>query len=191
MQLTILGSGTCAPSLKRGAPGVLIRINNKKLVFDTGTGTLNRLLGAGVSVNQVDLLAYTHIHPDHSADLVSFLFACNYAESPRTKALDLVAGYGFDDFLAALQKAYSHWLNPKNYRITFHCMQDSKLDFGDFCLITKQVEHSLSSIAYRIENKTGKSITISGDTDYSDNLIDLAYGTDILVLECAFPDNQR
>jgi len=40
----------------------------------------------------------------------------------------------------------------------------------------------------RIEQ--GKSVTFSGDTDYSGNLAMLATGTDLLITECSFPDKK-
>ena len=43
MEITILGSGTCVPSLKRGSPGLILRINERILLFDSGTGTEENL----------------------------------------------------------------------------------------------------------------------------------------------------
>ena len=49
------------------------------------TRFLKKMLEAGITYLDMDLLLYTHIHPDHVADLVPLLFACKYADQPRKK----------------------------------------------------------------------------------------------------------
>jgi ribonuclease BN (tRNA processing enzyme) len=50
--------------------------------------------------------------------------------------------------------------------------------------------HSFPSLSVRIEAE-GKSVTISGDTDYSTGLIDLANGSHTLICECSFPEGLK
>lgn len=45
------------------------------------------------------------------------------------------------------------------------------------------------SFAFRFDTATGKSVTFSGDTVKSDNVVRLARGTDLLVHECIFTLN--
>ena len=51
--------------------------------------------------------------------------------------------------------------------------------------------HIPESVGYRIGFKNGKSMAISGDTDYCQNIVDLGFQADLLVLECSFPDGQK
>jgi len=51
--------------------------------------------------------------------------------------------------------------------------------------------HISESVGYRIEFKDGRSIAISGDTDYCRNIVDLASEVDLLILECSFPDGKK
>jgi ribonuclease BN (tRNA processing enzyme) len=51
--------------------------------------------------------------------------------------------------------------------------------------------HIAESVGYRIEFKNGRSMAVSGDTDYCQNMIDLASGVDVLVLECSFPEGKK
>ena len=48
IHITILGSGTCVPSLTRSACAVLMTVGASQLLFDIGPGTMRRLLEAGV-----------------------------------------------------------------------------------------------------------------------------------------------
>ena len=51
--------------------------------------------------------------------------------------------------------------------------------------------HTPESIAFRIEFEDGKSVVISGDTDSTPKLAEFAFRTDLLVLECSFPDGKK
>ncbi|MGZ3536202.1 MAG: MBL fold metallo-hydrolase, partial [Thermodesulfobacteriota bacterium] len=63
--------------------------------------------------------------------------------------------------------------------------------YRDLKILSKPMAHISESVGYRIEFKDGKSITVSGDTDYCQNIIDLAQGVNVLVLECSFPDGKK
>ena len=64
------------------------------------------------------------------------------------------------------------------------------MKFDDFTLISGKTLHIDSSLAYRIESE-GKSIVYSGDTDYSESLVELARDADCLIIECSMPDKLK
>jgi len=72
VKITILGSGTCVPSLKRSSCSVLVETGGSKLVFDMGTGTMRRLLESGVTIGEISHIFFSHFHPDHTGELVNF-----------------------------------------------------------------------------------------------------------------------
>ena len=93
--VTILGSGTCVPSLERSSCSVMVAVSDTKLLFDSGPGTMRRLLRANTTIFDVDYIFYSHFHPDHTAELVPFLFATKYPDmGQRQRALTIVAGQG-------------------------------------------------------------------------------------------------
>jgi ribonuclease BN (tRNA processing enzyme) len=53
------------------------------------------------------------------------------------------------------------------------------------------VEHSPQSIAFRITGPGGRRLVYSGDTDYSESLVDLARGADLLICESSFPEEHK
>jgi ribonuclease BN (tRNA processing enzyme) len=77
-ELIIIGSGTGIPSLRRGSPSLVLLSDSTKLLIDSGPGALRKMLEVGITYQDIDILLYTHIHPDHVSDLVHFLFACKY-----------------------------------------------------------------------------------------------------------------
>jgi ribonuclease BN (tRNA processing enzyme) len=190
-ELIIVGSGTGIPSLRRGSPGLLLISESSKVLIDSGSGTLRRILEVGITYHDVDLLLYTHIHPDHISDLVPILFACKYSDLPREKDLLCVGGAGFKHFFNKLKKVYGSWIEAQSYHLTIKEISQKPLSFRDLTIFAKPMAHLPESVGYRIEFNDGKSVAISGDTDYCKNIIDLASEVDLLVLECSFPDEKK
>ena len=190
--VTILGSGTCVPSLKRSSCSVMMETGTTKLLFDSGPGTMRRLLEADTTIFDIGYLFYSHFHPDHTAELVPFLFATKYPDLDQRKIpLTVIAGAGFSDFYGKLTAAYGHWIEIAPGM--FHIQElDNKghdtRSFEAFSVDSAPVAHNEESIAYRITTLAGKSVIYSGDTDYSESLVNLARGADLLICECALPD---
>ncbi|UCH23325.1 MAG: MBL fold metallo-hydrolase [Deltaproteobacteria bacterium] len=193
--VTILGSGTCVPSLKRSSCSVLIEIDGSKLLFDSGAGTMRRLLETGATVFEISHIFYSHFHPDHTSELIQFLFANKYPDSSRRKKpLTIIAGNGFTNFFSGLQAAYGNWIElaPGMLKmIELYTNSEDSQDFEKFTVNSLPVEHNDESLAYRITSPNGKSVVYSGDTDYSDNLVYLAEDTDLLICESALPDQLK
>ena len=189
---TILGSGTCVPSLERSSCSVLIQTDGVRLLFDSGPGSMRRLLEADTTIFDLNYIFYSHLHPDHTAEFVPLIFATKYPDGNRRQTpLTIVASKGFADFYAGLKRVYGKWieLNPGLLKILEldNTSRDS-LRFKKFTVESAPVEHTEESLAYRITNDSGRSVVYSGDTGYSENLIDLAQEADVLICESALPD---
>jgi ribonuclease BN (tRNA processing enzyme) len=68
MKITLLGTGSPAPSLRRQSSGYIFEINDDVIVFDHGPGAHHRLLEAGFSATDVTHVFFTHYHYDHVMD---------------------------------------------------------------------------------------------------------------------------
>jgi len=191
MELIILGSGTGVPSVKRGSPAALIKAGNQSILLDSGSGTLARMLRAGVTYKEVDAALYSHIHPDHVADLVPLIFACKYHEDPRTKDLRILGGRGFRDYFEGLRSVYGSWIEPETFRIHIQEVLADNIEIGELRITTLPLEHAPESVGYRVTSHSGRTVVYSGDTDYCRNIVELARGADILMLECSFPEGQK
>jgi len=191
MQITILGSGTCVPSKQRSAACIKIVSGKTTALLDSGPGSLRQMVQSGTTIDDIDLLCYTHLHIDHTADLVPLLFASKYDPQPRMKDLAIMAAPGFEDFYHRLKHAYGDWIVPENYSITWPDTNKKPVNLGSLSISCAPVEHTEHSIAFRLQDHTGASIVYSGDTDYCDSIIELASTCDVLILECSFPDGMH
>lgn len=195
ISVTILGSGTCVPSLARSSCSVLMETGGEKLLFDAGAGTLRRMLECGVSIFDVSCIFISHFHPDHTAELVPFLFSSKYSERrPRNTPLTLAGGKGFFAFYQALKQAYGSWmeLDPNILSIVeMDTRAPDRLEFDRFSVTTRPAAHNPESISYRIASPSGYSVVYSGDTDYCESLISLAKDAQVLICECSHPDAKK
>ena len=187
MKVKILGTGTCVPSMQRLSSSYLLMTELSNILVDVGPSVVRRLLEFGYTTRDIDAIILTHFHVDHTADLSTFLFASNYDVVPRTKELSIVGGEGLNVFYKNLLTVYP-WLSPKSYEISLHELQEGILKKSSLIITTSHMEHNNESIGVKIEED--KSIVFSGDTDYTQNLIKLARGIDLLIVECSFPEKK-
>ncbi|MBW1642321.1 MAG: MBL fold metallo-hydrolase [Deltaproteobacteria bacterium] len=195
IKITIIGSGTCVPSLKRSSCSVLMETGGSKLLFDSGPGTMRRLLEADTEIIDLSYLFYSHFHPDHTGELATILFAMKYSKWNRTKKyLKIIAGKGFNTFFQNLKSVYGDWIEIGSDTMDIVELDNQSFDLlepGNFKVDFAPVEHNQESIAYKITSSGGQSAVYSGDTDYSENLITLAKDVDVFICESAFPDDLK
>jgi len=195
MQLIILGSGTSIPLSDRASPSLALIVDDIPVIFDMGPGALRQMTKAGLDFKKIEQIFITHFHPDHTADLIHFLFATKSPSILKRRSPFVITGpKGLKEHINRLQEAYGHWLTLPSEIIEIEELDIEKTverDYGSFITITCPTNHTPHSLAYRIETKTGKSIVYSGDTGCCEEIVDLAGGVDLLILECSFPDGQE
>ena len=191
MQITCLGTGTGLPNRERATSGLLVQLGQYKLVFDGGSGTIGRLVAAGVEPTELDFFYYTHLHTDHTADLIPLLQAFDLAR--RERDLHLTAPYDFWPFLDG-QLTLQPWARPVRYEIVRHPAETSPYSptsspetGSGWTVSTARTHHSLHSLGYRLESE-GKVMVYSGDAKDCAELVELGQGADVLILECSYPD---
>ena len=193
--VTILGSGTCVPSLERSACAVMVSMKHSTLLLDAGPGTMRRMLEAGFSIFDLDYICLSHFHPDHSSELVPILFSNKYTGSiQRLKPLTVIGGRGLKDFYRHLNGAFGHWIElaPELFHmIELDNRSPDTFTGPDFTIMSTPVMHQNESIAMRICGPSKETVVYSGDTDYCSGLIDLAWEADVFICEAAFPDTKK
>ena len=194
-QITILGSGTCVPSLVRNPCSFLMKTGRENLLFDCGPGIMRRLLEIDVTIFDISYLFLSHFHPDHSGELASFLFALKYpAPSSQKQPLTIVAGQGFRSFFERLTKVYGNWivLPPDMFTVVeLDTQQADRRAFPSFTVCSMPVAHRPESLAYRIVDAEDHVLVYSGDSDVCAGLTTIAADADLMICESAFPDDQK
>jgi ribonuclease BN (tRNA processing enzyme) len=169
--------------------------NDARLLFDMGPGTMRRLLEIDTEIFDITHIFLSHFHPDHTGELVPFIFATKYPDvTRRKKPLTLMGGKGLLVFLEGLSRVYGSWIElpPDLFRVMeFDTAGPDGHVFESFRVDTAPTVHNPESLAYRITGSCGRSAVYSGDTDFSERLIRLAHQADLLICEAALPDQMK
>lgn len=199
VRYTTVGSGTVVPDPTRGPAGHHLACGDLSLLFDVGSGTLQRLTGLGIPCAELDLVAVTHRHQDHFADLLPLLFAMRHTPGvERIRPLALVGYPGFEDDLEALAAVFGDWVAEPGFPLDVWEAEDTPVGLDreavSASLEARPVEHSPEAVGYRLTvNAAGREILIAytGDTAECAQAIDLAWEADLLIAECSVADEDR
>jgi ribonuclease BN (tRNA processing enzyme) len=190
LEITVVGSGTVVPRLRRRQSCVVVRAGGETLVFDLGSGAVRGMLGSDIDPFSVDRIFFTHFHPDHTVDVVPLLFAMNYgAKELRTRPLQIAGPEPFLPFWERVMGVWGQWMTGDHATLVSELPHacPSPIELADCRLSWTLAEHRPESIAYRLDAEGG-AFVYTGDTEYSRSIIELARGADTLLIECSFPD---
>jgi ribonuclease BN (tRNA processing enzyme) len=181
VKLTVLGGAGAWPPAGGACSGYLIEHAGFRLLVDPGYAIVPRLLEL-VAAEAIDAVLVSHGHPDHVADLNPLLRARVLRDDPAA-ALPIHALPGALRAVLALDRP---GMLDDAYDLREFGPGDA-FSIGPFEVVTRLLPHFLPNAGMRL-SAGGQSITYTGDAGPSDDLVDLATGTDLLLAEATFVD---
>jgi ribonuclease BN (tRNA processing enzyme) len=192
-QIVFLGTGTPNPDPDRQGPSLAIIVNGQPYLVDCGPGVVRQAAAANLGSSKLDHLFVTHLHTDHTLGYPDLIFSP--AVTGRQHALRVWGPPGIREMTEHLKAAYS-----QDYEVRIHggepvvpAAYDVEVEeispgivFQDANVTVKAflVSHGQWKNAFGFRFETpDRTIVISGDTTYCQNLIDNAMGCDVLVHE--------
>ena len=192
MEVLMAGSGTAVPQASRGGPGFLIDTGGAGILVDPSAGTVYRLARLGWSLERIRWLLFSHLHPDHTGDLVPILFALRNPSLRRRPESFWIGGPpGFSEFYSRLEAAYGSWIQVEETPVEIVEYAAEPFDLGPLRVSAFAVRHTANSHALRFESDDGGVFCYSGDTGPCEGVIEAAKNADLLLIECSFPDGAR
>lgn len=204
-KLILLGTqGGPNYNLVRGECASVIMVGERPYLIDCGYGTLRALKEANVPFLDIAQVFLSHLHDDHSADIAA-LIGHQWTQG-RIEPTTIFGPYGTDTLINA-----ANLYNSANTQIrvidetrsvlpediftgsVLPATQVPHLVFEDERLSVHSIENTHfpesakllmphRSLSYRMDTND-RSLVFSGDTAYSENLVALAQGADVLVCE--------
>lgn len=181
MKLTILGGAGAWPPAGGACSGYLVEEAGFRLLVDPGYAVVPRLLEL-IAADAVDAVLVSHGHPDHVADLNPLL---------RARALRDVPAAPLPTF--ALPGALRAVLALDRPGMLDDALDLREFDAGEafrigpFGVNSRLLPHFMPNVGLRLA-VGGRSVTYTGDAGPSDDLVDLADGSDLLLAEATYAE---
>ncbi len=187
MDVVLLGTGTLTPQAETASAGVAVVEGEHVLPLDLGRNVLSRMVECGIDPLRLSEFFVTHLHPDHTCELVSLLFAAKHGRS-APDPLRVVGPAGLDALVEALFDAWE-WLRPDT-PLQIDEIGPGPVAASGFEVEAVRLEHGTTEdLGYRVHSpRSGRTMAFTGDTGPCEALVDLARGVDVLVSECASTD---
>jgi ribonuclease Z len=199
LKVILLGTGAPGPSIERFGPSALVEAGAETLLFDCGRGVTQRLWQLRLPLRNVTAVFLTHLHSDHIVGLPD-LWLTGWlppAFGRRTGPFRVWGPLGTKEMMAHLAQAYQAdirmrtadgHLPPQGVAILAEDLTAGVVYDNNGVKVTAfEVDHGAAvkpAFGYRVDSG-GRSVVLSGDTRFSDNLIRFATGADVVVHEVA------
>ncbi len=193
IEVTLLGTGSPRPLMDRFGPSILVRAGNQTLIFDAGRGAMQRLHQIGISYSRLDALFLTHLHSDHVVGLPD-LWLSGWLDGRRDEPIRMFGPAGTAPMMEHLTRAFDYdirirveddGLSPAGSEVQATEVEEGAVyEAGGVRVTAFNVDHRpiFPALGYRIDY-AGRSVVLSGDTRFSENLIRFADGVDLLIHE--------
>ena len=198
LSAVVCGTRSPLPSPGRAETCILIKAGKHLYVVDVGDGSVTNLRNWRINLGKVKAVLLTHLHSDHISDLADLHLNAWITQS-RSKKLIVYGPEGVDQVIKGFEGAYSLDYRFRNehhgndiaplevagfdpYVIDLSnpvIIDEDGLKVTAFAVVHDPVEPALG---YRFDYK-GRSIVISGDTIYHENVIKNSINADVLFHE--------
>jgi ribonuclease BN (tRNA processing enzyme) len=188
LTLTILGCGPAAPNPGGACSGYLVRQGETAVLVDCGSGIAGRI-PQQVSVNRLNGVAISHLHPDHYFDLVQLYYMLKFGD-PRppgvSRLLPVFLPPGGREFMSRLgQLIAAKATMLEDIFDLREYSSGSEIQIGELKISFHPVQHYVLSHAMRVHAKNGATLVFSSDAGPCPELIDAARDADLLLCESA------
>jgi ribonuclease BN (tRNA processing enzyme) len=188
IQMTVLGKSPSWPDAGGACSGYLVEHEDTCLLLDCGSGVLSKLR-LHRDYLQVDAVVLSHLHADHFLDLFPFAYALTYSPrqtSPRARP-QLHAPSGARDVFRQIAGA---WGGEELIETAFALTEYETADeprVGSLRLRFREVAHFVPTRAVEVAAGTAR-LTYGADHGPSDDLVEFATGTDLLLMEATLSE---
>jgi ribonuclease BN (tRNA processing enzyme) len=187
MQLTIIGCGDAFGAGARLQTSFYVRAARASFLIDCGTTTLIGMHKLNLAPDVIDTVFVSHLHGDHFGGLPWLLVDALYV-SMRTRPLVVVGPRGIEErFVTAAEALYPGVSGVKRgFALEFIEYEERQpRDIGGVRVTPFEVRHPSGAPPYALRfDIDGKVLTFTGDTGWTESLIDAAQGADLLISEC-------
>ncbi|SHN47295.1 MBL fold metallo-hydrolase [Cryptosporangium aurantiacum] len=197
--LEVLGRRAGMPGAGEPSSGYLVHVGAATLLFDCGPGTAGALRGA-LGGRAPDAVFVTHLHMDHCYDLVPIAksllaplvtYPRNGQAGGLTRPVRATPCYlppGAPEVFRTLQSLFPVHTSPpldRAFDLVFDAVEvepGTRYQVAGCEVTAVAMRHAVPACGFRLTSGAG-SFAYTGDTGWTDALLDLAAGVDVLLCE--------
>jgi ribonuclease BN (tRNA processing enzyme) len=188
MKLTIAGSGDAFASGGRFNSCYHVRTSSASFLIDCGATSLLALRRVGLVTNDISTIFISHLHGDHFGGL-PFVYIDALHPSKRTAPLTIAGPRGTEERCMALAEAMFAGVTKAKagFSLRFVVIEPNAppLDIDGTKVTALEMLHESGapSLALRFE-ADGRTLAFSGDTGWTENVVEAGREADLYLLEC-------
>ncbi len=192
MQFQFVGCGDAFGSGGRFNTCFHVTGERANFLIDCGATSLVALRRLGIALNDIRLILVTHFHADHFGGLPGLMLDAQFF-SKRTASLIIAGPHGLEaTFVQAMEMAFpgSSKTRPRFDLTLIELKERERVELDGIHVTPFLVNHGNPGgpfFAYRIEAE-GRTIAYSGDTEWTDALVEAGREADLFVAEAYFRD---
>jgi ribonuclease BN (tRNA processing enzyme) len=180
--VTVVGSGDAFGSGGRFQTCIAV---GRRVLVDCGATSLTALHRQQFDPNEIDTIVITHLHGDHFGGLPFLILDGQFRR--RTRDLTIVGPPGTRERLTTAMETLYPGSSQVQRRFEVHVVEHADRRphvIGDLRITPFEVRHASGAPAYAVRLQTpAGSLAYSGDTEWTDALLDAADGTDLFLCE--------
>ena len=188
MNVRFLGSGDAFGSGGRFQTCIHVETGRGQVLVDCGASSLVAMRRFGVDPNDVDAVLLTHLHGDHFAGVPFLVLDGQFRR--RSRPLTVVGPPGVEDRVREAMEVLFAGASrvERKFAVSFVEWRDrAPQALGAFTATPFEVVHASGSPPYALRIACdGKTLAYSGDTEWTDALVDAARAADLFVAEAYF-----
>jgi ribonuclease BN (tRNA processing enzyme) len=188
VELTFLGSGDAFGSGGRFQACVHVRAGPTRFLIDCGASSLVAMKRLGVDPAVVEVVLLSHLHGDHFGGLPFLVLDGQFSRRART--LHVAGPPGVETRIGEAMEV----LFPGSSRVTrafalefLELPERRETRVQDLAVTAYPVVHASGAPAFALRvTAGGKVIGYSGDTEWTESLVEAARGADVFICEAYF-----
>jgi ribonuclease BN (tRNA processing enzyme) len=199
----VLGKSPSWQDAGGACSGYLIQAGGTTVLLDCGNGVFAKLRER-VDYVDVDAVILSHLHADHWLDLIPYAYALVYA--PKQQPVPVHTWPGTDTparprLIAppgareTFRQVVGAWGNEDLIELAFEIEeyeQGATVEVGEIRASFHPVPHFIDTFAVNVSNSDGTGkLTYSADTRPGEEIVEIAQGADLLLVEGTLPRPER
>jgi ribonuclease BN (tRNA processing enzyme) len=192
MEVTILGGAAACPNPGQGSAGYLVEIDGQFFLLDCGPNTIQELR-QHVEIDQIKYILISHVHADHTIDLVPLRYGLKYAPGLQPCRPRLYMPPDGRAFLDRLANAFAVGTEGADgfFEETYDVEQydpENGLLLDNVQVSFLRTNHPVPCWAMKL-HANDSTLVYLADTGPLDDLTQFAENADILICEGTYPSN--